>query len=650
MILLVRTKPTLVPALALVVSLACGAQQPRPAAPPVAFATTGGDAWTFNKRIDAIVAPDACDAVTFMSPAARITAVPAGGRVSADLTLVAGENAIDATCLKAGEPRGVPARQHWLVRLADAPVARISTNVTDTAIVLDGAGSEPSQATGAAPVSYAWRARDSNPAPLSGLPAKGRAIALPSPAADGEYYVTLTVTDAQGRRDESTAMFRMRNSRPEAVDLAREHPAWVDDAVVYGAVPFLFGVDGLRNVTARLDALAALGVTVLWLSPVTAAPPGDFGYAVTDHFRLRDTFGSAADLRALVSAAHARGLRVILDFVPNHVSDQNAYFADTAARTRASPYFDFFQRAPDGEAVHYFDWTNLKNLNYDNPEVQRLMIEAFAYWVRAFDVDGFRVDAAWGPRERAPGFWPRWRAMLKRIKPDLLLLAEASARDSYYAGHGFDAAYDWTDKLGEWAWGAAFADEPHTARRLRAAIAASHAAAGSLVFRFINNNDTGRRFISRYGIGRTHVGAAMLLTLPGLPALFAGDEVGAAFEPYGEKRPIAWDDDPHGLMSWYRRLIALRHVVPALRSHSLEFLDIPDGEQVLAYRRTSGDNSVLVLLNYGSTPVHIPLPATAQPDPKRPLVDLLGGETSGVEAGSLLLEGHGVRILQRTRN
>jgi len=141
---------------------------------------------------------------------------------------------------------------------------------------------------------------------------------------------------------------------------------------------------------------------------------------------------------------------MIIDFVTNHASDENAYFADAEAHGRASPYFSFFARADDGNAAHYFDWKNLENLNYDNPEVQRLMIAASSYWVRRFDVDGFRVDAAWGPRRRAAEFWPRWRAELKRIKPDLLLLAEASARDPYYVRHGFDAAYDWTGNLGEW--------------------------------------------------------------------------------------------------------------------------------------------------------------------------------------------------------
>jgi cyclomaltodextrinase / maltogenic alpha-amylase / neopullulanase len=439
----------------------------------------------------------------------------------------------------------------------------------------------------------------------------------------------------------------VRDGKPETIDLTREHAAWIDGAVVYGVVPHLFGPRGLADVTERLDKLAALGVTTLWLSPITAAARNDFGYAVTDYFRLRQDFGSEADLRELIAAAHARGVRVILDFVPNHVSDQNAYFADAATHAQASPYFGFFQRTPAGAATHYFAWTNLKNLNYDNPEVRRLVIEAFAYWVREFDVDGFRVDVAWGPRERAPDFWPRWRAELKRIKPDLLLLAEASARDPYYAEHGFDAAYDWTDKLGEWAWADAFADEPKTARRLRAAIAA--AAAKGLVFRFINNNDTGQRFITRFGPARTRLAAAMLLTLPGLPGLFAGDEVGAAFEPYRASKPIAWDD-PYGLKPWYARLIALRRAHPALRSRQLVLLDTAAADQVLAYVRPgqNGEPPILVLLNYGDAAVQLALPGEAMQmlGPADALIDLLDGKEVPRSGDNIDLPGRAVRIVQ----
>jgi cyclomaltodextrinase len=89
----------------------------------------------------------------------------------------------------------------------------------------------------------------------------------------------------------------------------------------------------------------------------------------------------------------------------------------------------------------------------------------------------------WGPWQRAPDFWPRWHRELKRVKPDLLLLAEASARDPYYGRNGFDAAYDWTDKLGEWAWQAAFEDAPNTASR----------SAGVAVARSPHDRDCGER-------------------------------------------------------------------------------------------------------------------------------------------------------------
>jgi glycosidase len=430
------------------------------------------------------------------------------------------------------------------------------------------------------------------------------------------------------------------------VDPDHDHSAWIDRAVVYGVVPWLFGERGLADVTARLDQLADLGVTALWLSPIMESPPGDFGYAVTDYFRLRRNVGTEDDLRDLVRAAHARGMRLILDFVPNHLSDRNAYFTDTIAHARSSPYFDFFARDRNGRPEHYFDWANLENLNYANPEVQRLVIEGFAYWVREFDVDGFRVDAAWGPRQRAPHFWPRWRRELKRVKPDLLLVAEASARDPYYGRHGFDAAYDWSGKLGDWAWREAFDDEKNTARRLRSAIEAT--APDAAVFRFLENNDTGARFLARYGQNRTKVAAAMLLTLRGIPCLYTGQEVGAGYEPYRDAGPIAWDD-VNGLRSWYRRLIALRREYPAFRSRDLRFVDVAPDDNVLAYVRGAEkpSDSLLVILNYGPRPAVITLRDNAEPLRKAgKFIDLVTGDEIAPNDGAIAVAGQSVRILK----
>jgi cyclomaltodextrinase / maltogenic alpha-amylase / neopullulanase len=615
--------------------------------PTVTFSTDGGEAWTFEKTINAHVSADGCDEVAITSPVGTVVARTSARRAVATVPLAPGPNAVEARCLHNGLPSGTAAQQHWLVRLRNVPTARVRALGTEGGVTFDASASEPASVLTAPIASYEWTLPDGNPESLPGLPAKGQDVGLQAPKLDGEYRVRLRIADELGRSDESTVMFRVRDGRVETIDPAIEHASWIDKAVVYGVVPALFGRRGLRDVTAQLDRLATLGIDTLWLSPVTASPPGDFGYAVTDHFSLTPRFGSAADMHELVQAAHARGMRVVLDFVPNHMSDQHAYFADTASKARASPYFDFFARTPNGDAQHYFDWRNLENLNYANPEVQRLIIEAFLYWIREFDVDGFRVDVAWGPRERAPEFWPRWRAELKRIKPDLFLLAEAPAQDGYYSRYGFDAAYDWTQKLGEWAWRDAFEDNIHTASRLRQAIAASQG--DILVFRFLDNNDTGPRFVTRHGPLRTRVATAMLFTLPGIASLYTGQEVGASYEPYEASDPIVWSD-PVDLQSWHARLIALRRKHQALRSRDIRFLDVGSADLVLAYVRpgTTANDDIVVLLNYGAEPALIKLP---QSDLRigrgGHLSDLLSGQHFVAnEDFSIVLAGHGTLVLQ----
>jgi glycosidase len=632
---------------------------------PITLRGDGGDAWTFEKTLDGELPDGGCDRVLVASRRATVEAWQAAGRFGAVVPLLEGDNEVRAICRAGGADRSVSEPQYWRVRLRDAPKAWIRIIPAQDGIVVNARASEPAPARRAPIVAHEWRSVPGNPQSL--IMADGAAVGetlidsdelvLRTPAIDGEYQITLRVTDALGRTDESTATFLVEDGEARAAELAEERPAWLDDAVVYGVVPFFFGPRGFDDVTARLDAIEDLGASVLWLSPITGTEEGDFGYAVTDHFGLRDAFGSEQDLRELIAAAEARGLRVIMDFVPNHTSEQHPYHRSAEQRGPLSPYFDFYDRDSAGEVTTYFDWDNLKNLNYDNPEVQRYMIEAFAYWVREFGIDGFRVDAAWGVRERAPEFWPRLRDELKRIDPDLLLLAEASARDPYYDIVGFDAAYDWTDRLGEWGWRDAFEQGAPTAARLRATLIGSRtveaeapmSGSGALVFRFLNNNDTGERFVTRYGVARTRLAATMLLTLPGLPLLYTGDEVGAEFEPYDEGPVLSWTD-PHGLHAHYARLVALRRTHAALRSERLEVLATSHPNTVLAYVRPGErrEDDILVLLNYGPQPVRAALPVSPL-EGANSLVDLMSDAAVPIapERASLELPGWGARVLGR---
>jgi glycosidase len=624
-----------------------------------------GDAWTLQKSIAGTFAPQTCDRIDVQTEGASVRAQLHNERFYARVPLKPGVNQVTVIC-KQGDLERERATQEWREQLPDAPKAWIRTRIEHGIVHLDGTQTQAAHSAPAPVKRYEWWAGSANPAPLvlqelmsaiqelKQCDAKGRCalelaarISIALPKKDGEYYIKLRAIDAFDRSDEATAAFRVDNGRALRVDVDVHRPSWVNAAIVYGIAPSLYPSPAFRSITARMDEIARLGATVLWLAPVTEAPNSDFGYAVSDPFRVRARYGSEADLHALIDAAHRRGLHVIVDFVANHFSDQHPYYIDAERRGVRSPYYEWFLRDAAGKAEHYFDWHNLKNLNYDHPEVQNYMLAAFSHWLRSFDVDGFRVDASWGVMARAPEFWARWRQEMKRINPDVFLLAEASARDDTQLAHSFDAAYDWTENLGEWAWKRAFGEggrHPDVAA-LRAALEQSIAhERHQPVFRFLNNNDTGARFITRYGLEQNKIAAALLFTIPGVPLIYNGEEVGAEFDPYATARPIAWRDK-FGLRSYYSRLAQLRRAYPVLHSRDLQFLETGD-QNVLAYERvgTSSLASVVVVLNFADRARRVSLQAGLSK--ACAFADLLTGERSAAQAGALSLAPHAALILQ----
>ena len=471
------------------------------------------------------------------------------------------------------------------------------------------------------------------------LSANGRKLTVSSPRADfvaqlpldpGPNRVTLRCTDGAGNvLSSEPVVYRNRADASALVPppAAAEHPGWLDDGVLYGIVPPLYGAPPLKAVTRALPELAELGVTALWLSPLFATPPGDFGYAVTDYFTIREDYGSAADLRALVERAHGLGLKVLLDFVPNHTSARHRYFTEASRLGERSHYYGFYQRDSEQRSQHYFDWQELPNLDYRNPEVRAWMTAASAHWLRDFAIDGYRVDAAWGVAQRWPTFYDAWSAQLEAVRP-AVLIAEASARDPFFLQHGFDAAYDWTLELGHWAWAEVFASERGIAERLEQAVTTTERAAARAdrVLRFLNNNDTGVRFVTRHGVGLTRAATVALLTLPGIPTLYSFDEVGGEFEPYAGLHPISAPRYPE-LREFHRRLIALRHSLPALRSARLNFVPSHNPDVAVYVRPAEGNGAaLLVAVNFSDQPARLDLqlPSELSLSPIE-LGDLLGG-------------------------
>ena len=581
------------------------------------------DVWGWEARVDGhLVGGLGCDKVVINVNDQLIETSPTEAGFTAVIPIVTGENTVRAACVgPAGAEGKIPSRVvHFTGRLQRRPRAQMTLALVGSRLTLTGTESRDAH-DGTAIRSYRWSARPSNPAPV--LAAEGDAeprsefageleserITLTLPVVAGEYYFDLTVTDAAGLTDHTANYVVIEGGAARLPDYDRENPAFVEATVIYGIVPFLFGRPSWPGLTERIPDLADLGVNAIWLAPANQSPPGDYGYAVLDYQALRVSYGTVESFREMVQTAHAHGIRVLMDFVPNHSSDQHEYYQNALQRGPASRFYDFYDRDENGEPTHYFHWTYLPNLNFDNPEVERWMIEAFAYWVREFDVDGFRVDVAWGVRQRKPDFWMKWRRELKRIKPDLLLLAEASARDPYYFDHGYDAAYDWTDQLGKWAWELVWQSDQHRELVAKLEAALANRPEGyhpdALILRFLNNNDTGERFITRYGEGLTRVATTLLLTLPGLPTIYHGDELGAEYQPYASPPPLTWEERVPGLRDYHRRLIHLRRNTPSLHSRMWQVLETaPVSQIIFSYLRWARpeDAPVVVVLNFSDEP------------------------------------------------
>ena len=570
-----------------------------PAEPAVVFDTGGGDAFTWNKIVSGTAD---CGSVTLSVNDTTETVPVESSSFETRVALQPGPNVILGSCGDEADAAEIVFDQ----RLEIHPTAWIDLEVRGDAVVLDARGSSPARGD-KGPLTYRWSPDEEHPGTLQTAGGKtfrraiGGRLTLRAPERDGEYYVALDVTDGEGRSDQAKTYFVVEEGVARAVDMAHEHPSWIDRAVIYAPIPALWGNGGPRTVEKRLRYLKDLGVDALWLwPPVNERATGE-EYAITDYFKLDPSWKPRDEFLDMVRAAHRLDLRVLADFVPNHMSARSPYFRDAKEQGERSAYWDFFDRDASGEPTHYFDWTHLPNLNFENPEVRTMIQEAFSYWVDDMELDGFRVDVAWGIKRRRPDYWTPWRRELKRIEPDLMLIAEAPGVDPYYFDNGFDIGYDWSHDVGQWAWTSVFDFPEEAGALLQGALTdgGSGYPEDAVIMRFLNNNDTGIRFVDQHGPEMTRVGATLQFTVPGVPAMFAGDEIGASYEPYSNLTPIPWRDK-YNLLGFYKRLIELKGSVPALASREMEILDTGSSSS-FAYLRPAPDpaDEVLVVLNFG---------------------------------------------------
>lgn len=373
------------------------------------------------------------------------------------------------------------------------------------------------------------------------------------------------------------------------------HPQWCRSSWIYQINVRQFTPAGtLTAAAAELPRIAALGVDIVWLMPVheigALHRKGTLGspYAVRDFYSVGAEFGTKDDLRAFVGQAHALGLKVLLDWVANHTSwdsvllttHRECYDRDENGRPRPTPWYD---------------WSDIVDLDYGVPATADYMVEAMAYWVRDFDVDGFRCDSA----GLVPTWcWVRVRQELERIKP-VFLLGEWESRELHDAAFDMTYGWSWNSALHQVAMGEADVDA------LRTYYAWNDRAypRDSIRMLYVSNHDMNSSVGTEFEQFGDALEAAVVLSVvsDGMPLIYNGQEAGNERRlAFFDRDPIIWRDHP--MRNLYSQLLRLKAATRALDNGAwgarMQEVRTSDPQQVLAFVRHGESDGVLAVLNF----------------------------------------------------
>jgi glycosidase len=375
-----------------------------------------------------------------------------------------------------------------------------------------------------------------------------------------------------------------------------------EDAVIYEVNLRAFSSTGdLQGVINRLNEIKALGVNTIWLMPIyeegilnTVHSP----YCVKDYKKVSTEYGSLEDLRALTTLAHQLGMSVILDWVANHTSWDNAWI---------SAHPDWYSQDAAGNIIipPGTNWNDVADLNFNNTNMKLAMIDAMKYWVLEANVDGFRCDYADGvPFE----FWQQALTALEAIpNRDLLFLAEGTRADHYTAG--FDLTYGWnfyTAAKNLWAGTASITNlyNTHLAEY-------TNMPAGKHKIRFTTNHDESAWDASPWSLfnGKAGALAASVSTIfmGGVPLIYTGQEVGrSTTTPFFTNSPINWTINQDMLQA-YKDMLAFHNESAAARKGSISNYAV--STNVLCAKKTLGTENVVIIVNVRNSNQMITIPS-----------------------------------------
>jgi glycosidase len=374
------------------------------------------------------------------------------------------------------------------------------------------------------------------------------------------------------------------------------HPAWIMQGNIYEVNVRQYTKEGTFNAFAKhLDRLKAMGVQTLWFMPINPISKvdrkGTLGsyYAVSDYTGINPEYGTIADWKKLVKSIHQKGMKVIIDWVPNHTGGDHHWLKEQP---------DFFVKDASGKAAMAVDWADTRQLDYKNPVMEDSMINCMKYWLVKTGIDGFRCDVAWN----VPGsFWSKCIPQLKSVNKDLFMLAEGDR--PYLTRSGFDAVYPWD--MFHMMIKVAAGERPAFALDSVRNVTDTAFLKNTIQLYFTSNHDENSWNKSDYATfpGAVHAPFAVFTQTMGktVPLIYSGQE-----EPllrpleFFEKDPIVFGEFKRA--KFYKTLLALRKRNLALSPDaSFKKVVVGDERAIYSYVRTKAGKKVFVILNLSAT-------------------------------------------------
>jgi cyclomaltodextrinase len=374
------------------------------------------------------------------------------------------------------------------------------------------------------------------------------------------------------------------------------NPEWVKNATVYELNIRQFSEEGsFKAVEKQLARLKNMGIDIIWLMPLH--PIGELhrkgslgsNYSVKDYYGISSEFGTEKDFRDLVAAIHQQGMHIILDWVANHTSWDNEMVINHPEWYRKS-------RKDTFQSTRWRDYDDIIELDYSHPELREYMTEALKFWIKEYDIDGYRCDiASFVPID----FWEHARTELEAIKP-VLMLAEAEDRELHRKA--FDITYNWT----LWNILHQIAMNERSVKTLTEAYIAEHVSIfpkEGIRLNFIDNHDKNSWEGNPYSNFGDALKAATVFTvmMDGMPLVYNGQEAGLDRSlEFFEKDPIEWKS--HENAALYTTLFKLKHNNEALWNgrYGGEMVRIMNDrmDQVISFVREKNGDKVLTFINF----------------------------------------------------